>query len=155
MHLTVFAGEYEVSCSPPPLSLRCSMSCTVLLHNTPIPASHQYHVREYPIFTTSASRTKDSRRQSACWNRIGFILVGESFLRFKEIGFDLYQTSVNGLMVRILPFQGRGPGSIPGGRIFVSLDLSGLMRRRSLLGNWGKRRRYLWSHILYRRPCCA
>ena len=32
--------------------------------------------------------------------------------------------SVNGLMVRILPFQGRGPGSIPGWRIFIFLHNS-------------------------------
>ena len=32
---------------------------------------------------------------------------------FCGLNEDIKQ-SVNGLMVRILPFQGRGPGSIPG-----------------------------------------
>ena len=38
----------------------------------------------------------------------------KTYKRFLVLPTYLLSQSVNGLMVRILPFQGRGPGSIPG-----------------------------------------
>ena len=79
------------------------------------------HWAENRIFTNNPIAKIVPKLQTMQWTRLIdiFGVLENGWFAFIEIGFpNSWNQCVNGLMVRILPFQGRGPGSIPGWRIF-------------------------------------